>query len=84
MIEATSGGCCTPYPFEAAIWLWEETEELYGGLLPNLPKSMSGDLHAMASTRVSWCCVKVLRVMILIAACIRPTSKQCLGCGSAH
>ena len=31
MLETTSGGCCTPFPFEAAIWLWEETEELYGG-----------------------------------------------------
>lgn len=25
------GGCCTPLPYEAAIWLWEEEEELTGG-----------------------------------------------------
>jgi hypothetical protein len=31
MIETTAGGCCTAFPFEAAIWLWEEAEELYGG-----------------------------------------------------
>lgn len=35
MIETRAGGCCTPFPFEAAIWLWEETEELYGGHLPS-------------------------------------------------
>lgn len=31
MISASAGGCCTAFPFEAAIWLWEEKEELYGG-----------------------------------------------------
>jgi hypothetical protein len=40
MIE--SPGCSTPFPFEAAIWLWEETEELYGGSLAGLPVSLGG------------------------------------------
>ena len=34
MITASAGGCTTPFPFEAAIWLLEEQEELYGGALP--------------------------------------------------
>ena len=31
MIAAPGGGCCTVFPFEAAIWLLEEQEELFGG-----------------------------------------------------
>mmetsp|Transcript_3540 Transcript_3540/g.10271 ORF Transcript_3540/g.10271 Transcript_3540/m.10271 type:complete len:1007 (-) Transcript_3540:744-3764(-) len=47
MIEATRGGCCTPFPFEAAIWLWEETEELYGGQQPTISRHSSvADLQA--------------------------------------
>ena len=42
MIE--SPGCSTPFPFEAAIWLWEETEELYGGSLAGLPVSLGGTI----------------------------------------
>ncbi len=42
MIE--SPGCSTPFPFEAAIWLWEETEELYGGQLAGLPVSLGGTI----------------------------------------
>ena len=34
MIATSAGGCCTPFPFEAAIWLLEEQEELYGGVFP--------------------------------------------------
>ena len=34
MITANAGGCTTPFPFEAAIWLLEEQEELYGGAIP--------------------------------------------------
>ncbi|CAK0785762.1 hypothetical protein CVIRNUC_008973 [Coccomyxa viridis] len=34
MITTSAGGCTTPFPFEAAIWLLEEQEELYGGALP--------------------------------------------------
>ncbi|EIE19817.1 hypothetical protein COCSUDRAFT_83558 [Coccomyxa subellipsoidea C-169] len=34
MIMANAGGCTTPFPFEAAIWLLEEQEELYGGAIP--------------------------------------------------
>ena len=34
MITASAGGCTTPFPFEAAIWLLEEQEELYGGAIP--------------------------------------------------
>ena len=34
MITTHVGGCTTPFPFEAAIWLLEEQEELYGGALP--------------------------------------------------
>ncbi len=34
MITASAGGCTTPFPFEAAIWLLEEQEELYGGSIP--------------------------------------------------
>lgn len=30
MIAAPGGGCCTVFPFEAAIWLLEEQEELVG------------------------------------------------------
>jgi len=30
MISAPGGGCCTVFPFEAAIWLLEEQEELFG------------------------------------------------------
>lgn len=61
MIEATRGGCCTAFPFEAAIWLWEETEELYGGLRPHIPKSCSGNFHDLTNSRVmanvlQWMC----------------------------
>ncbi len=31
MIYAPRGGCCTPLPYEAAIWLLEEEEEITGG-----------------------------------------------------
>ena len=34
MITVHAGGCTTPFPFEAAIWLLEELEELYGGAVP--------------------------------------------------
>ena len=34
MITSGAGGCTTSFPFEAAIWLLEEQEELYGGALP--------------------------------------------------
>ena len=34
MITTSAGGCTTPFPFEAAIWLLEEQEELYGGTMP--------------------------------------------------
>jgi hypothetical protein len=34
MMTASAGGCTTPFPFEAAIWLLEEQEELYGGSIP--------------------------------------------------
>ena len=30
MITSPGGGCCTVFPFEAAIWLLEEQEELVG------------------------------------------------------
>ena len=56
MIEATRGGCCTAFPVEAAIWLWEETEELYGGLRPHIPKSCSGNFHDLTNSRVRMGC----------------------------
>ena len=31
MITSRPGGCCTPFPYEAAIWLLEEQEEIFGG-----------------------------------------------------
>lgn len=34
MITTSAGGCTTSFPFEAAIWLLEEQEELCGGTLP--------------------------------------------------
>ena len=34
MITTSAGGCTTPFPFEAAIWLLEEQEELFGGTFP--------------------------------------------------
>ena len=34
MITTSAGGCTTAFPFEAAIWLLEEQEELYGGTFP--------------------------------------------------
>ena len=34
MIATSAGGCCTSFPFEAAIWLLEEQEELCGGTVP--------------------------------------------------
>lgn len=34
MVTTASGGCTTPFPFEAAIWLLEEQEELFGGTFP--------------------------------------------------
>lgn len=34
MITTHAGGCTTAFPFEAAIWLLEELEELYGGAVP--------------------------------------------------
>ena len=33
-VTTSAGGCCTPFPFEAAIWLLEEQEELCGGHVP--------------------------------------------------
>ena len=33
-IVAAPGGCTTPFPFEAAIWLLEEQEEICGGAVP--------------------------------------------------
>ena len=30
MIAAPGGGCCSVFPFEAAIWLLEEQEEVVG------------------------------------------------------
>ena len=44
MITANAGGCTTPFPFEAAIWLLEEQEELYGGSIP-IYKSVRGQLY---------------------------------------
>lgn len=34
MITTSTGGCTTAFPFEAAIWMLEEQEELYGGTFP--------------------------------------------------
>ena len=34
MITTSAGGCTTAFPFEAAIWLLEEQEELYGNTFP--------------------------------------------------
>lgn len=34
MVTTSAGGCTTPFPFEAAIWLLEEQEELFGGTFP--------------------------------------------------
>lgn len=31
MVTTSAGGCTTAFPFEAAIWLLEEQEELFGG-----------------------------------------------------
>lgn len=33
-ITAAPGGCTSPFPFEAAIWLLEEQEEICGGAVP--------------------------------------------------
>ncbi|KAK9814721.1 hypothetical protein WJX72_010484 [[Myrmecia] bisecta] len=33
-VRMITTSCCTPFPFEAAIWLLEEQEELYGGTVP--------------------------------------------------
>lgn len=48
MITANAGGCTTPFPFEAAIWLLEEQEELYGGSIP-IYKSVCGHFSAGTS-----------------------------------
>lgn len=64
MIEAV-GGCCTPYPFEAAIWLWEETEELYGGTLAGLPISLGGDLITHIPQSQVRCGARVLRCSMI-------------------
>lgn len=34
MVTTSAGGCTTPFPFEAAIWLLEEQEELFGFTQP--------------------------------------------------
>lgn len=34
-VTTGQGGCCTPFPFTAAIWLLEEQEELRGGIQPS-------------------------------------------------
>lgn len=34
MVTTSAGGCTTAFPFEAAIWLLEEQEELFGGTFP--------------------------------------------------
>ena len=50
MISAP-GGCCTVFPFEAAIWLLEEQEELFGNRKPvHKSSSMScTNLHRLVS-----------------------------------
>ncbi len=42
MIVNPRGGCCTPLPYEAAVWLLEEEEELKGGSHSGLPPTTSG------------------------------------------
>ena len=55
MIAACGGGCCTPFPFEAAIWLLEEQEELYGGVFP-----VFGDVSPFTSPMSClWCIMSV-------------------------
>lgn len=51
MITTSAGGCTTPFPFEAAIWLLEEQEELYGG---NTPVYNTG--RALSSVSHCWLC----------------------------
>eukprot|EP00884_Botryococcus_braunii_P003748 jgi/Botrbrau1/13374/Bobra.0194s0006.2 len=56
MITTSAGGCTTPFPFEAAIWLLEEQEELYGGNTPvyNTGRALSSmDRIMNLSTRSS-------------------------------
>lgn len=53
MITTIAGGCCTPFPFEAAIWLLEEQEELYGGVFP-----VYGDVRCLPLSCCAACVAK--------------------------
>ena len=52
MVTTSAGGCTTAFPFEAAIWLLEEQEELFGGTFPvrnTMVTSSIEHFHAMTN-----------------------------------
>ncbi|KAL3149277.1 Tetratricopeptide repeat protein 37, variant 2 [Trebouxia sp. C0010 RCD-2024] len=52
MINAPGGGCCTVFPYEAAIWLLEEQEELVGTNKRSINRSSTAsctNLHRLVS-----------------------------------
>lgn len=62
MVTTSAGGCTTPFPFEAAIWLLEEQEELFGFTHPVhlqiedkfRPESHAARETASQQTRLKW------------------------------
>ena len=53
MMTTSAGGCTTPFPFEAAIWLLEEQEELFGGTFP--VQNVEVGLARFKYLKIMWC-----------------------------
>lgn len=93
MITANAGGCTTPFPFEAAIWLLEEQEELYGGAIP-IYKSVSslsfpscspvstchcqGFLTAFSGTSPGWISTSMHRAPFGVCGYTKQSSSHCV------
>ena len=74
MIATSAGGCCTSFPFEAAIWLLEEQEELCGGTVPifgevshfllNLESSLNLSLNFVCLPPYNGCGCRVASLLL--------------------
>lgn len=52
LITTSVGGCTTAFPFEAAIWLLEEQEELYGNTFPvrsNTAENLASQVNILST-----------------------------------
>lgn len=70
MITTSAGGCTTPFPFEAAIWLLEEQEELFGGTFPIQNTEVKILYVQSVHLCVDWpsTCLCLLRVQLIVAS----------------